>query len=138
MKVLFDTNIILDVMLDRLPFSGPASMLMSLVEKKELAGSICATTVTTIYYLTAKAFGKNNADKHIQSLMSLFEIAPVNESVLYGAIKAKFNDFEDAVIYQSAENTYMDAIITRNLKDFKVSKLPVYSPDEMLQLLKVV
>lgn len=70
--------------------------------------------------------------------MSLFEIAPVNESVLNGAIKAKFKDFEDAVIYQSAENAHIDAIITRNLKDFKLSKLPVYSPDEMLQLLKFV
>ncbi len=65
MKILIDTNIILDVMLDRAPFSEPASRLLSIVERGQLAGFVCATTVTTIHYLASKVMGKDLAQKPI-------------------------------------------------------------------------
>ena len=128
MKILFDTNVILDVLLDREPFSDDAAFLMSLVEQSEIIGLICATTVTTIHYLATKALGPKVASRHIQTLLALFVIAPVNRVVLEGAAKSKFKDFEDAVLHESAIHAGAEYIVTRNLADFAKSKLPTFSP----------
>ena len=138
MNILFDTNVILDVMLDRTPFSEPASQLLSLVERGEIFGLICATTVTTIHYLSTKILGKNKSQLQIKELITLFEIASVNRTVIEDALKSKFSDFEDAVIYQSANHAGAEAIVTRDPKGFKQSKLPVYSPVELMKILQVV
>ncbi len=137
MIILLDTNIVLDVLLDRDPFSEPASQLMSLVEKGEIFGLLCATTVTTIHYLSSKVMGKTKAQNQIKTLLTLFEIAPVNRVVNKDALGSKFSDFEDAVIYQAARHAGAEAIVTRNPKDFKRSKLPIYDSDEMLKVIQL-
>ncbi len=138
MKILFDTNVVLDVMLDRDPFAEPASRLMSLVESGKISGFLGATTVTTIHYLATKVMGPVRAQNQIKELMMLFEIAAVNRSVIEDALVAKFSDFEDAVLYQAARHAGAEAVVTRDLKGFKQSKLPVYNPDEMLKALELV
>ncbi|HDO06191.1 MAG TPA: PIN domain-containing protein [Bacteroidetes bacterium] len=136
MKVLFDTNVILDVLLDREPFVNDAAYLLSKVELSEITGFICATTVTTIHYLATKALGSNAASRHIDALLDLFVIAPVNRLVLEGAAKSKFNDFEDAVIHESALHAGVKYIVTRNSIDFKRSQLPVFEPRELINTLE--
>jgi predicted nucleic acid-binding protein len=138
MNILFDTNVVLDVMLDRTPFSEPASHLLSVVERGTLTGFICATTVTTIHYLATKILGKDKAQNQIKNLITLFEIASVNRTVIEDAFKSKFSDFEDSVVYQSACHAGAGAIVTRDPKGFKKSQLPVYSPLELLKILEVV
>ncbi len=138
MNILFDTNVILDVMFDRTPFSDPASQLLSLVEQGEISGLICATTVTTIHYLSTKVLGKNESQNQIKGLITLFGIASVNRTVIEDALKSKFTDFEDSVIYQAANHAGAEAIVTRDLKGFKRSKLPVYSPIELLKILQAI
>ena len=135
MKILFDTNIILDVLLDREPFSDLAVKLVSKVEKKEIKGFLGATTITTIYYLAAKVAGKKKADRQISNLLSIFQIAPVNKSVLEEAIKSKFKDFEDAVLHEAAKQVEVQGIVTRNGKDFKKATLSIYSPEELYNML---
>jgi predicted nucleic acid-binding protein len=136
MKTLFDTNVILDVLLDREPFSNDASLLLSKVEQSEIIGFICATTVTTIHYIATKALGPQSASKHIQSLLSLFVIAPVNRVVLENAAASKFADFEDAVLHEAACHAGAKYIVTRNIGDFKNSKLPVFEPGEFINALE--
>jgi predicted nucleic acid-binding protein len=136
MKTFFDTNVILDVLLDREPFSNEASFLLSKVEQSEIIGFICATTVTTIYYIASKALGHQEASRHIQSLLSLFVIAPVNRLVLENAIASKFKDFEDAVLYAAACHAGAKYIVTRNIADFKNSKLPIFEPKEFISALE--
>ena len=136
MKVLFDTNIILDVLLDREPFSEPAAQLMSKVERSEIEGFICATTITTIHYLISKILGNNAAKKHIKSLMSLFEIAPVTRTVLENALANQFKDFEDSVLHESAVHSGSEYIVTRNINDFKNSKIPVFEPVELINVIE--
>ena len=138
MKTLFDTNVILDVLLDREPFSNEASFLLSKVEQAEIVGFICATTVTTIYYIANKALGPKAASHHIQSLLSLFVIAPVNRLVLENAIASKFKDFEDAVLHAAACHAGAKYIVTRNIVDFKHSKLPVFEPREFINDLELL
>lgn len=104
MKILFDTNIIIDVFLDRKPFSEHASYLMSKVERSEITGFLCASTVTTIHYLLSKYLDKEKAIESINSLMALFEVASVNRLVIENALQSKFIDFEDAVLHESARH----------------------------------
>ncbi len=136
MKVLFDTNIILDVLLDRKPFSEHASCLMSRVERSEINGFLCATTVTTIHYLLSKYLDKEKAIDSINSIMALFEIAAVNRLVIENALKSKFSDFEDSVLHESARHAGAEYIITGNIKDFKKSKIPAYTATEFLSMLE--
>ena len=136
MIVLFDTNVILDVILDRQPFSESASILLSKVEKGEIIGRICATTITTIYYLVNKAFNRKKADQCIDLLLNLLEVASVNRVVIETARALEFKDFEDAVVYASALHSGCNCIVTRNHKDFSASEIPVFSSEELLQMLK--
>ncbi|MBC2717660.1 MAG: PIN domain-containing protein [Desulfobacteraceae bacterium] len=138
MNILFDTNVILDVLLDRKPFSEPASQLLTLVERGEISGIICATTVTTIHYLSTKVLGENKSQSQIKDLLTLFEIASVNRTVIEEALKSKFSDFEDSVIFQAAHHAGAEAIVTRDPKGFKKSKLPVFNPIELLKILQAI
>ena len=136
MKVLFDTNIILDVLLDRKPFSEYASHLMSKVERSEINGFLCATTVTTIHYLLSKNLDKEKAITSINTIMALFEVASVNRLVIENALESKFTDFEDSVLHESARHAGAEYIITRNIKDFKYTSIPAFTPTEFLSMLE--
>lgn len=136
MKILFDTNIVLDVLLDRMPFSDDAVELFSRVEDGTLVGYLSGTTITTVYYLAAKTVGATRAVEELKKLLTLFEVASVNRHVLESALIADFSDFEDAVIHEAACNAGSDAIVTRNQKDFKKSRIPVYSSEEMVKVLR--
>lgn len=135
MKILFDTNIVLDVLMDRLPHSDVAVELFSKVEDGTIIGYLCGTTITTVFYLAAKTVGAPRAQEEIKKLLTLFEVAPVNRPVLESALVLDFNDFEDAVIHEAACHIGADAIVTRNQKDFKKSRIPVYTSAEMAKIL---
>lgn len=135
MKILFDTNILLDLLMDRRPYSEAAVELFSKVESGAVIGYLCGTTITTVYYLAAKAVGATRAREETGKLLSLFEVAPVNRYVLEAALIPDFKDFEDAVIHEAACHVGVDVIVTRNQKDFKKSKIMVYSSEEMVKIL---
>jgi predicted nucleic acid-binding protein len=134
-RALFDTNVVLDVLLDRQPFSDDAAWLMSRVECSEISGLLCATTVTTIHYLMEKSLGGENARKHIRLLLSLFEIAPVNRVVIENALERGFSDYEDAVLVEAAHHAGAEYILTRSITDFKKSSIPAYTPAGFIQVL---
>jgi len=135
LKILFDTNVILDVLLARKEFVQVSARLVGTVESKAIEGYLCATTITTLDYLISKALTKNQAKNEIKKLLKLFNIAEVNTKVLEFSVNSIFSDFEDAVQYYSGECCEVDGIVTRNTKDYKNAKLPVYSPDELLGIM---
>ena len=135
MKVLFDTNVILDLMLDRAPFAEVAERLVSSAESGDLTGCLGATTITTIHYLAAKVLGSQRSLGEIRKLLTIFEIAPVNRPVLVKALELSFSDFEDAVLHEAARQAGAEAIVTRNRSDFASSEIPVYSPEDLVQIL---
>lgn len=132
MNVLFDTNVILDVLLDREPFADDAALLLAKVERSEISGYICATTVTTIHYLAAKVLGVQAAMTHVRALLSLFVVAPVNRVVLESALASGFKDFEDAVVHASALHAGARYIVTRNIPDFRNAAIPTLTPAELI------
>ena len=135
MKILFDTNVILDFLLDRAPFSEEASQLFASIEMGQLQGAIAATTVTTLFYLASKVLGQKDAKKSIHTLLTLFEVAPINRAVLEQAMNSSFSDFEDAVLYQAGYYADVDGVVTRDAKGYKKASLPIYTPTELLRLL---
>jgi len=137
LKILLDTNIVLDLLMDRMPFADAAAELFSKVEDGSATGYLCGTTITTVYYLAAKVVGTPQAQEELKKLLSLFEVAPVNRPVLQSALAVGFADFEDAVIHEAARHVGAEAIVTRNQKDFKKSKIPVYSAEEMVKVLSL-
>lgn len=132
MRVLFDTNVVLDVLFEREPHAHAAAQLMSLVDDGQIEGYLCATTVTTVHYLAAKALGPKSACSLVATLLDLFAIAPVDREVVAGALELGFADFEDAVIHEAAVLVEASAIVTRNGRDFVGAKIPVFNPTEML------
>lgn len=135
MRALFDTNIFLDLLMDRAPFAEAAVDLFCKVEEGTIIGYICSTSITTIYYIASKTIGTVRAQEEVKKLLNLFEVAPVNRAVLESALAAGFADFEDAVIYAAACQVDVEAIVTRNQKDFKKSKISVYSSEELVNII---
>ena len=129
---MLDTNVIIDLFLQRQPFAEDANTLVLLIEDGKLQASLCATTVTTVDYLVASAMGKVVARSQILRLLKTFDIATVNRKVLQDAADSKLKDFEDAVIAESAKASGIPTIITRNGKDFVGCGLNVYSPSQWL------
>jgi len=138
MKILFDTNILLDIFLMRDELYKSSSLLVDYVVKGKMEGWLSGISVTTIYYLISKALTRKEAEKHIGSLFEIFHICSVNRVILEESLKSNFKDYEDAVQYQSALNSGLDGILTRNKRDFKKSTLPVYDPPELIKALKVL
>ena len=129
---MLDTNVVLDVLLDRTAFVDQSSQILDLVERGAVTGLLCATTITTLAYLAGKAVGKQQATKQIRQLLSLFEVAPVTRAVLDAALASKEADFEDAVLAEAAMQAGAHAIITRNLRDFAHSPVRAHTPAQWL------
>jgi predicted nucleic acid-binding protein len=132
MKILLDTNIVLDLLMQRELFYEDAVEIFTAIELGKLDGYLCATTITTIYYLVSKNTTNKKTDEIIENLLQLFKIADVDKEVLLLSLKNNGVDFEDSVIYTSAKMSQVDMIISRDKKGFKNSKVEVKTPKEFL------
>lgn len=135
MRILLDTNVVLDVLLARAPHAETAAWVLSACETGVADGVLCATTVTTLYFLLEKAANSETASQSIAKLLKFCAVANVNTQVLKSALELDFTDYEDAVLHQAALANSCDAIVTRNLKDFSAATLPVYSLTDIRDLL---
>lgn len=136
MNVLFDTNVVLDALLDREPWAEPAVSLFDRVEAGGLIGHLGATTVTTIHYIARRSVGAVAAHEMMTDLLRLFEVALVNRAVLEGALALDFEDFEDAVLHEAGRFAGARAIVTRDPSGFSAAALRVYAPDTLVAALQ--
>ncbi len=132
MKVILDTNVVLDVLLAREPFVRTAVAIFCLVEESQIDAFLCATTITTVDYLLTQSLSVSKARDVLRKLIGLFEIATVNRPVIERALGSKIHDFEDAVLDEAGQMAGVDSIVTRNTKDFAGSALKVFEPSEFL------
>ena len=136
MKILFDTNVVLDVLLERQPFYEKSLSVFKYVEDTKISGYVCATTITTIHYFVQRSLGREKARVVIRNLLTLFTTAPVTHSTLTTVAYANIDDFEDSVISEAAICANVNAIVTRNERDFINAAIPVYTPTALIPLLK--
>ncbi|MBR3046576.1 MAG: PIN domain-containing protein [Enterococcus sp.] len=134
MRLMIDTNIILDVLLEREPLYSTSKQVLTMCEEKKIYGFISATTATDIFYLIRKSL--NSTDEAYQALGHILDIVKVltvtNEDVNTAFIQ-KARDFEDCLLATCAKSNKCDGIVTRNLKDFTTFDIKVFSPDEIIE-----
>ncbi len=133
-RVLFDANVVLDVLLDRQPFVGESAAAWAAVETGRTAGVLAAHSVTTVYYLLQKQNGRANAQRVISAILGVFGVASVDASVIHAARQLPFSDFEDAVTAAAAQSAGCEYIVTRDPKGFRHSPVRPLSPEAALRL----
>jgi PIN domain protein len=133
-KVLIDLNIILDF-LNKRNFHQEAARLINMCAENVLTGYICAHEVTTLsYFLFKEQKDKNKVVTTISTLFDIFQIIPIDETILKASLLSPITDYEDAVIEASAVKFNIDYILSRNISDFKLSRIPTYTPEQFFLL----
>jgi predicted nucleic acid-binding protein len=131
-KVLFDTNIILDIALKRGSYFEEALKLFNLIDRKIITGHITASTITDIYYISKKETGHEKSIRFIKDLVEVVEVIGVEKSTILSALTLDMKDFEDAVQVSASASNEIEVIITRNKDDFTKARLTIVSPREFL------
>ena len=134
--LLIDINIVLDLLLDRAPWSLDAALLLSAVETKKAFGYVAAHTITTAHYVIERTKGGPAAAVGVSDLLRIVEVAPIEKSDLQQALALGFADFEDAVEAVCALKVAANYIVTRNESDFATLSIPAVPPAVVLALLK--
>jgi len=135
-RVLIDTNIVLDFLLQREPFAQDAELIFKAINTGQIVGYVTATTLTDIFYISRKhTRSVEQARQAVLETLTAMVICPVNRGVLESAFKSGLADFEDAVQIFCAVDQELDAILTRDTQGFFSSSVPVLSTQELLQQL---
>lgn len=138
MKAFIDSDVLLDFFLDRAPFSDASAAVISRCEQKLLIGCTTPLVLSNIYYLLRQKTGREKALKCIHFLLDCLEIVAMDRESVLAAMSSEFTDFEDGLQYGSAiSDKTVQCIVTRNLKDYRKSKLAVHTPTGLLALLLV-
>jgi predicted nucleic acid-binding protein len=136
MRVLLDTDVLLDVLLERAPFSEAASKLLDMSQQGVFEAYISGISPVNIFYIARKAKGSDELRRALTQLLRTARVCPLNHSILTDALTSPIRDYEDAVQHACAVVAGLDAIITRNFEDYKKATLPIFSPDDFLSHIK--
>lgn len=133
MRVLIDTNIIMDVLADREGFSDSASRVFKLCEVGKIEGIIYALSIANIAYIMRKELNQSQIEEVISKLSSIFTVVDMKGDDLKKAAALPMDDFEDALQSVCASRLKADFIVTRNLKDFRNSRVMAIKPGELIE-----
>jgi len=134
MKLLIDTNVVLDVLLQREPFVKPAVDVLNLVQKAHVQEYISASAVTDIYYIANRQMRDRTAVRNLlQRLLLVVSVAVVSEQEIRHALSLAWTDFEDSVQYSVALLNEMDGIVTRNPTDYQGADIPIWLPEQAVE-----
>jgi predicted nucleic acid-binding protein len=135
-RILIDTNIVLDIFLNRQPFAEAANDLLRSIALEQATGYVCASSLTDIFYIARRQTRSVAQGRQaVEMTLRLFEIGLVDRSVLETAFRSELADFEDAVQIACAIAFGLDAIVTRNPRDFQTNLIPILSVAEVLEQL---
>ncbi len=135
MRALIDSDVNLDFILQRQPFFIEASEIFTRLGNGEFDAYVSAVTPINVYYFTRKAKGISGARQAVQDLLIAAKVCKIDIRTLQNAHNSPITDFEDAVQHECAVAENLDALVTRNTKDYKNSSIKVYSPTEFLQII---
>ncbi|WP_158859124.1 type II toxin-antitoxin system VapC family toxin [Lunatibacter salilacus] len=134
-KLFVDSDVVIDFFTDRDPHANPASELFELNEQKKVTIFISAVSVNNIYYIVRRFLGHKKTIEVVETLTEMTEIVGTTKKEIIEALKSNFSDYEDSVQYSSALTINgLDAIITRNIKDYKNSSIAIMTPLNFLTM----
>lgn len=137
MRVLIDTNILLDFLLQREPFRQDAEELFQAINSSQIVSYVTATTLTDIFYIARRHTRSiEKARQAVSETLIVMVICPVNRAILESALASGIADFEDAVQIACAVSQGLEAILTRDTQGFASSTMPVLSVRQLLDQLK--
>lgn len=132
-NVFVDTNIVIDLLQKREEFYREAQELFTLADRKKVKLYISALTFANTYYILSRFYSSDEAKKILSKFKVLVEVLPTTDKIIELALASDFKDFEDAIQFYTALESSLEAIITRNKKDFKNNLIPVFSASEFLK-----
>lgn len=135
--LFIDTDVIIDFIVDRQPFSEEAARVFTLVDQKKVKGYTSALCYSNLYYVLSRYAPHKKVISILNELSELLGILKVDQDIIKASLASEFKDFEDAIQYYTAqEYKKIDVIITRNIKDYKKSSLPVMTPETFMKTYK--
>ena len=135
MRIMIDTNVLLDVLIHRNEFFDDSKAVLKLCEDRTIQGFVSASAITDIFYITRKALGSiDDTYQVIDSLLNIVRVLTVTNEDVLQAFQARAKDFEDCLLAVCAKTNQCDGIVTRNKKDFLSFSIALYSPTELVQL----
>lgn len=133
MRVLLDTNVLIDYLTEREPFFDSAYKILMDCKSGKLDGIIAAHSIADIFYILRKYYTNKERREMLLAFCDIFRVEGIDEYKIKAALKNEsFTDFEDCLQLECARSAQVDYIVTRNVKDFEQSNIPVLSPDELL------
>ena len=137
-RVLFDTDVLLDFLFDRKPFSDHTLKLLLACQDKKMIGFLTPVIFSNMYYILRQQSSHTYVKEKLDVLLSILRVLLMSEQTVHLALNSSFKDMEDALQYFSAlKNADVDAILTRNTKDFKKSAIPVFLPSEWIAVMGI-
>lgn len=135
MKTVFvDTNILIDLLADRPPFSRLAIEIFALAEKNKVKLATSSHSFATTHYMLKKYIDETSLREILYSLLDFVSVIAIDTDIIKKSLLSNHKDFEDAIqIFAANSIPKLDFIVTRNLKDFKNAGMPVFAPDELLK-----
>ena len=135
-NVFLDTNILMDILANRIPFYKSSSEIYKLGLSKKVNFYTSSNTISTLHYLLKKFIEEDKIRMALDEITNVISIIPVDITIIKKSLKSSHKDFEDAIQITAAQSiNTMDCIITRDLKDYKFSEINVYTPDDFLNTL---
>lgn len=132
-RILVDTNIILDIFLEREPFCGDSKKIFSLCESGEVDGFVAAHSITNAFYILSRDISPSKARIFLFNVCRILKVVDIDERKIKSALlNLDFSDFEDCLQSECAIAASADCIITRNIKDFAASRIKVMTPSNFL------
>ena len=135
-KLFMDTNVILDLLGERMPFYEHAAKIVSLADRGQIALVVSALSFPTVFYLLSKFEDSEAVKEKIRKFKVIAQTSDLTNVIIEKGLSSSFSDFEDALQYHCAVKMDCSVIITRNVKDFKKSEIPVMTPIEYLKSLR--
>ncbi len=134
-RVLFDSDVLLDVLAQRQPFVVASAQALNTVTQKQVQGYVSGHAVTNIFYILRRQVGSEAARELLSRLLQHLDVANVTDEVIRAALQSSMTDFEDAVTSEAANTAGLDVIVTRNTPDFVASVIPALLPEAFLVML---
>ncbi len=135
MKVLIDTNVVLDVLINNALFFTHSKKIFDFAEQKRITGFISASAITDIFYIAQKKLGKKAIKEAIKKVLKVFYPATITDNNIYQALDLEWDDFEDSVQYIVGEGLSVGYIVTRNTKDFASGSIPAVTPEQFIRII---
>lgn len=133
-RVLFDSDVLLDVLAQRQPFVVASAQALNMVIQPQVQGYVAGHAVTNIFYILRRQVGSETARELLSRLLQHLQIANVSDEVIRAALQSSMTDFEDAVTSEAGNATGVEIIVTRNTPDFVASAIPAVLPEEFLAM----